>query len=316
MSNTNSGNAERNINQNSFNNNSFVAEINSISQKVEGIFNEISSYSGRIDILRNQINVFESNFNQKITNIETEIKKLAEKINSPEEDKQEEKTCWIKKIPAWVCILVASIGGAIIFILIMILFQEWWGFEVPYENSTTTIVLGFVGIAATFIVVSNYAQVKEVKNSFVENVDEALNKYEQMIKGEVEKQIISYKLVLEEDVKKYMNIQRSSGQYHLLFIESIIDSLSPSYVIKPRPSDEELNRIKKNRNEFVLDRLKIAYIFLDGLTYSTDHIIDTTNVVAKINVLIESYREEKTVHDSLCDLEMLLNSLMVHRAIK
>jgi hypothetical protein len=75
------------------------------------------------------------------------------------------------KIPAWLWILIASIVGAIIFILAMFFFQKWFGFEVSYENSAT-IVLAFVGIAATFVVVSNYAQVKEVKDEFEKKTKE------------------------------------------------------------------------------------------------------------------------------------------------
>jgi hypothetical protein len=89
---------------------------------------------------------------------------------------------FLKKIPSWFWMLLASVVGAIAFIFVMLKFQKCLGFEVSYENSAA-IVLAFVGIATTFIVVSNYAQVKDIERKFDSEVKGIERKFDSEVKG-------------------------------------------------------------------------------------------------------------------------------------
>jgi uncharacterized small protein (DUF1192 family) len=134
----------------------------------------VNEVNQQIGTLTQQINTLESTLSQKIADIETKINNKAD-INNLDGRLKIIEDSWKKqcKIPAWGWILLASIGGAVVFMLAMILFQKWLGFEVSYENGATTIVLGFVGIAATFVIVSNYAQVKEIEGRFESQIKES-----------------------------------------------------------------------------------------------------------------------------------------------
>ena len=56
--------------------------------------------------------------------------------------------------------LVTAIVAAIILIAAAIIANKQWGLEISSDN----VILTFVGILATFVVVTNYAQVLEIKN--------------------------------------------------------------------------------------------------------------------------------------------------------
>jgi len=92
-----------------------------------------------------------------LENINTEkvnYKKEMSKISSLEQQlKNKNLQCWI--FWAWI-IAIVSLG-----ISITVFFMKW-----NANNASLSIVLGFVGILATFVVISNYVQVKEIKDKF------------------------------------------------------------------------------------------------------------------------------------------------------
>jgi hypothetical protein len=126
-------------------------------QSIRDVINSILKDVNANTQIESTLNLVET-LNEQIIVLKNDIVKLNPQIKK-------------RKIPSWLWILLTSIVGAIIFIGAMILFQRCFGFEASYENGTT-IVLGFVGIAATFIVVSNYAQVREIERKFENKVNE------------------------------------------------------------------------------------------------------------------------------------------------
>lgn len=75
-----------------------------------------------------------------------------------------------------------------IFIVVLIGTVIFWGlsllsyFIVGFAISETSIVLTFIGILTTFILISNYAQVKEIKDDFERDKRELYNRIETLEK--------------------------------------------------------------------------------------------------------------------------------------
>jgi hypothetical protein len=67
------------------------------------------------------------------------------------------------------------------FFYVAVRLQECYGFEISGDS----IVLTFVGIAATFVVVSNYIQVKEIKGEFANKITEIEGAFEKRINDKI-----------------------------------------------------------------------------------------------------------------------------------
>jgi hypothetical protein len=119
-------------------------------------------------------------------------------------EKSESKSKYSNKMPEWAWILIASIVGAIVFIFVMILFQKCYGFEI--KEGSTSIVLTFVGIAATFVVVSNYAQVWNIERKFYQKTEEVKTEFDNKISFIDKKRVVmeNYNsFILYYSIKKY-----------------------------------------------------------------------------------------------------------------
>jgi hypothetical protein len=67
--------------------------------------------------------------------------------------------CWVY----WVWLIaIVSLGGSIAALFVGVTSHVRWN----VETVSLSIILAFVGILATFVVISNYMQVKEVKDEF------------------------------------------------------------------------------------------------------------------------------------------------------
>jgi hypothetical protein len=138
----------------------------------------------RIENIDQRITDIETKINNKddIGGFEGRIKRLEETQqefssfnNRAKKPKEGGKICikrilhYIKRIvPQWCWILLLILLCSIVFIWAMLIFRDKYGFEI--HNSHVSIILAFVGIAATFVVVSNYAQVKYIESKFDERV--------------------------------------------------------------------------------------------------------------------------------------------------
>lgn len=62
--------------------------------------------------------------------------------------------------------LLTAVGAAVLFIGMAIIANKQWGLAISPDN----VVLTFVGILATFIVVTNYAQVLDIKSELKDEI--------------------------------------------------------------------------------------------------------------------------------------------------
>jgi uncharacterized membrane protein (DUF485 family) len=218
----------------------------------------------QLELLLNQDNRVIKDLMIKIDNccekakkeFDNRIKILEEKIKPPKE-----KTCWINKIPAWAWILISSIGGAIIFILVMILFQKWLDFEVYYENSATTIVLAFVGILATFVVVSNYAQVKEIEHKFEQKIDDIKEQF--YTKSEIDSNIKCVENTLKSEFIRKSDIK--TIEYRVEMYKNMLDS----YVVwNSEDENKEMSYLDLSMQAlYYYNRInEIEHYSVDGIT--------------------------------------------------
>jgi hypothetical protein len=119
---------------------------------------------------------------KKQSSFKRRIKNLEEKIKYLKESKTEE-THWIKKIPSWFWMVLFIFIGCIASIFVMIYIQQHYGFGIK-ENSAS-IILTFVGIAATFVVVSNYVQIKEIEGKLDKKIKDKINDYDNTVSGSI-----------------------------------------------------------------------------------------------------------------------------------
>ncbi|MDR2407952.1 MAG: hypothetical protein LBE13_07565 [Bacteroidales bacterium] len=97
--------------------------------------------------------------------------------------------------------------GLIIILLGFIFASKFEYFE--YKENYVGLILAFVGILATFIVVSNYAQVKEAKDEFSTKVKEAEKKFDEK-KEEIE---VAFNRKIE------ISEEKSASVFNVKFIE-------------------------------------------------------------------------------------------------
>jgi uncharacterized membrane protein (DUF485 family) len=128
----------------------------------------------KIDELNKDINVRIDSVNKKI---DDEIKVLTDEINTQEKEtvkridelkrQKPERHQYVKLL---IIITVLSISFFALF--------AWLNKCFAFGLSDSSIVLAFVGIAATFVVVSNYIQVEKTKDEFSIKVKEFEDKFE------------------------------------------------------------------------------------------------------------------------------------------
>ena len=121
----------------------------------------------------------------------------------------------------WIGIIIIMLG-AIIFALLPCM---------HFNDNYVGLVLSFVGIMSTFVVISNYAQVKDIESNTKEQIMELKNKYAAII-ARMETLNKEYSSVLEESYKTQKSIyeQQIRSYYPLLkeylYIISIVHNAS------------------------------------------------------------------------------------------
>jgi uncharacterized membrane protein (DUF485 family) len=227
------------------NNNKVVADDSESSQKLEVTDNsaKIEKLSSEIDKISKRL---EDDIDKTINELKDEITDLKKK--------QTKKDCrlkfWIKQTNGnWFIVgIIILLIGFDIFIHIPI---------VDIQSSYFGAIMGFVGILATFIVVGNYAQVKDIKDEFKTKVDEFKTKMkESEIKiEEIEKE--SNK-VINEKIKDYshtvtgsMYIIMGKQEYDNCRIYSELQRQLEAYKEKRMQEaiDQNDNRIKASEQE-------------------------------------------------------------------
>ena len=143
------------------------------------------------------------------------------------------------------------------------------------DKNETGIILTFVGVLATFVVVSNFAQVKSIENSFDKKISEIKEKTSNNILGTVlynlgmfysQPSIIDYNIVLTSYIKSLHFIKEAGDD--LVGYRECIDSLTASFddIVKNKieiyfneGTKQEYIKLLKNINDVKLNKI-IDYI--------------------------------------------------------
>lgn len=180
-------NKQNSINPNSsgfVGNNIFNAEIKSINSAINEIYaaigeiqanignlssstTEIGDLSKEFEVLKHGFNEYKGRYSEAIT----ELQKQASDLKKENWKKKCHKLikCFFSNWFLWIVLLFFGLG--------ITMFLKFYPIT---EDKQVSVVLAFVGIAATFIVVSNYAQVKEVKDKVDTYIDK-INAFEESI---------------------------------------------------------------------------------------------------------------------------------------
>ncbi|MDR2066144.1 MAG: hypothetical protein LBP85_10620 [Prevotellaceae bacterium] len=109
-----------------------------------------------------QLNSDKKEINEKIAKLESSMHKCSEECQKQiDELKRDMRKTWKSRYS--LCSLF--LWGIVIILLGAIFFSQIEYFKI--RDNHVGLVLGFIGVLATFVVVGNYVQVKEVKNDFV-----------------------------------------------------------------------------------------------------------------------------------------------------
>jgi SMC interacting uncharacterized protein involved in chromosome segregation len=200
-------------------------------------------------------------FNTHITGISTEINELRTSVNNlsnttskiDDLSKEIENLYKRKKthLPKWVywVWLIGIVALGLSIASIFIVSDINWNVEVV----STTIILGFVGILATFIVVSNYMQVKEVKDKSERIENDFKDKTRRF---EKENKIINEKIIkIETDllnqIEQIKNANKVTEQIKVQeksiseFNQSIEKAIKPFKTIEKIGKPEFLKTLEK-----------------------------------------------------------------------
>jgi peptidoglycan hydrolase CwlO-like protein len=158
---------------------SILREVN-VNKQIEGILNLVQTQNNYFYTQINNLSVRVKQIEdaqKEHSSFDDRIKELEEKIANEISDLRKEiDTPKAEKTP-YMGILVAIFGLAFLFFLFAILLNKSFGFGISGDS----IVLTFVGIAATFVVVSNYAQVKEIEDRTKDLLEQERNKLKENI---------------------------------------------------------------------------------------------------------------------------------------
>jgi hypothetical protein len=109
--------------------------------------------------------------------ISDENKFLYSLLREQTDEKKRKGRKWITYLGIFAVILI----GSVIFWLLAILTKEFFDIWITNEN----IIITLIGVLATFVVVSNYIQVKEVKDEFLAKITSTKSDFEKMINNKM-----------------------------------------------------------------------------------------------------------------------------------
>jgi hypothetical protein len=146
-------------------------------------------------------------------------------------------------LPKWIywvwLVAIVALGMAIAALFIGVTPYVCWNVEIV----SVSIILAFVGILATFVVVSNYAQVKDIENK--------INSFENKVTGAIDKKIEESESKMG-DVILFSQILtfREHGNFSLAFV--MVLGLIENYVVK-KMDDEEIITLVDTLNDIIRD---------------------------------------------------------------
>jgi predicted RNase H-like nuclease (RuvC/YqgF family) len=179
-----------------------VATVNS-SEQIEQINIDVENQiKNTLNLIENQ-SIEIKNLSERIESFQNRNNELGKEIAELKEQIQN-KNSKTKMLPKWVywvwLVSLASFGLSISCI--------FFGYNIKWnvEIVSTSIILTFVGVLATFVVVSNYAQTKDIQRDFENKVKEIKEQF-----GDIEKKLldqidekIKIKIEHREDIEAVM----------------------------------------------------------------------------------------------------------------
>jgi hypothetical protein len=181
----------------------------------------IEKISNSISILMSRIETLESSFKN--------LKPEPEKFN-------------------YINLLVAIFGLTFLFFLFAVFLNKTYNFGI----SDNSVVLAFVGILATFIVISNYAQVKEIEHKFEQKIDEIKEQF--YTKSEIDN---NSEFIRKSDIKTI--------EYRVEMYKNMLDS----YIVwKSEDKNKEMSFLDLSMNAlYYYNRInEIGPYSVDGIT--------------------------------------------------
>lgn len=156
---------------------------------------------------------------------------------------------WISE--NWIYVIVHVIE---IILLSVILAKLCFNYD-NGENSNTlivSIVLSFTGILATFIVVTNYAQVKDIENKTKEDVSDIVDKLEKI------------KEIIYIEVKEYIKETENIASEKINAINSRIDNIAEKITVLENNFNNEklennMEKVVSQNTEKILERFSALW---------------------------------------------------------
>jgi flagellar basal body-associated protein FliL len=198
----------------------------------------------------------------------------------------------------YVKILCVVILCAIVFWALAVCAYQWFGFNVIEAQD---IVLTLVGILATFVVISNYAQVQTIKQDFEKNISDIERNCKKLIEeneqklaneiNEIEKRLKD-KLVLSNKIDSYMpkfNAYRALIDAVFMSVDlwKAKDVIKQYNFFKSSNKKEELKQLANTEGNDFLSLYK-AYQFISK-EYQRDIMSESVHRMPSLNE-IEQYK--------------------------
>ena len=205
-----------------------------------------------------------------------------------------------KKLPCWVywvwLIVIVSLGLSVSSLFIRV------GYNWNVEIVSISIILAFVGILATFVVISNYAQAREIKNEYDKKTKELESKFEEktvVVENKFKSEIQAIEKLFNEKLKEtedrvellsnhvsyslfdiYLNNKEYKQAFYSLY--SLLRHIKEDIVVE-RIADDALGKTRKKGVVFSdFSEPRLIYRRLEDLPIKT----------RSIEYLIEFFRNE------------------------
>ncbi|MDR1373176.1 MAG: hypothetical protein LBJ17_08720 [Dysgonamonadaceae bacterium] len=217
----------------------------------------------------------------------------------------------LPQIPSWALILISSVTSSILFILFMILFQNIFGFETSISLNENT-VLAFVGTAATFVVVSNYAQVKDIRNEFTKRTDDLQKDYNEKLQTVNQLKLnfeeLSYKnnYILNDAIGRVFELTAENNLkegFFLNVIQNYIGAIERYNLIKDNKKNrdgaiiqlKEFIRLTEWNNYDFKDELDLVYLIgkIETMYYISEG--DRKDIIEKLRIILGIQKTQKAM---------------------
>jgi hypothetical protein len=237
----------------------------------------------------NNINTSQKDYSDNIRDLKNEINKLNEKVDANK----------VEKYP-YINILVAIFGLTFLFFLLAVFLNKTYKFGI----SDDSVVLAFVGIVATFIVVSNYMQVQAIESKFVRKTSD-FEKQVKEIQSDCLTKIEKTKIELREIFDRKIKDSRFISEATMLNKEGSRYREQGEYVSALRCYIRALNFVnnisEKIEIEGIISNIEFMQVYMDRISISLNERDAFKKVLQKSN----HPSSESLINDFIMKLNIL-----------